>query len=193
MIFPKTTWRPDYFFCITYRTRNNAYKQDVYDVIKTGIPCFIGNRIKDQIYGYDNITYINALHIGKKFAEPKEEYWFRDISDGGVSVYGQSLFGVMQIATYMGIQKIFLLGIDGYKPSKDEVDSNHFDPNYESPKMRHNQKWFDEYGLSTLEKSHELIYNGTKRQGVEVFDCTPVDNGLPYEKISLDLALHMCK
>ena len=72
LIFDQTEWRPDFFFCITYRVRMSpAYCEDVYKVIRTGIPSFIGNRIKPEIFGYDNIEYVDALHIGKKFAFPK--------------------------------------------------------------------------------------------------------------------------
>ena len=187
MIFNKTIWRPSFFFCITYRVKMSVgYKEDVYDVIKTGIPCFIGKRIRPELCGHNNIHYINSLHIGKKFAEPKKEYWNRDISDNKVSVYGQSLFSVMQIAVYMGFNPIYLVGIDGYKPNKELKDKNHFDSNYETPNQRHNIKWFNEYGLPTLINSHKLIYNGTREMGVNVFDATVVENNMPYTKVELE-------
>ena len=186
LFFKQTDWRPDYFFCITYRVRMfNAYQRDVYRAIQTGVPSFIGNRIKTHIYGYDNIHYVDALHIGKNFLEPKDKYWNRDISDNKVSVYGQSLFSVMQIAVYMGFNPIYLVGIDGYIPNRDIEDTNHFDPRYEGVKQRHKLKWFNEYGLQVVNNSHNLIYKGTKAQGVDVFDATVVDNSTPYPKVDI--------
>ncbi len=187
LLFDQTEWRPDFFFCITYRVKKSlAYREDVYKVIRTGVPSFIGNRINLEIFGYDNIHYVDTLHIGKKFLEPKDEYWFHDISDNAVSVYSQSLFSVMQIAVYMGFNPIYLVGIDGYRPNREEKDINHFDDRYETPEQRHNLQWFDDYGLEAVENSHNLIHRGTTLMGVRVLDATLVDNNNPYPKVKLE-------
>ncbi len=186
LLFDQTEWRPDFFFCITYRVKKSpAYREDVYKVIRTGVPSFIGNRINKHIFGYKNIHYVDTMHIGKKFLLPKKEYWFHDISDNAISVYSQSLFSVMQIGVYMGFNPIYLVGVDGYKPSREEKDINHFDERYETPKQRHNLQWFHEYGLEAVASSHNLIYKGTRAQGVDVFDATLVDNNNPYPKIDI--------
>lgn len=188
MIFDKTEWRPNFFFCATFRVkRSKDYKNDVLKCIQLGIPSFIGNRIKSQIgTKYKNVRYIHCLHIEKRHTSPKDGWWKKDISKGEISLYGQSLLGVMQIAVYMGFNPIYTVGIDGYRPKKQGPDLNHFDPEYETSRQRHSDKWFRERGLTRIEKSHQLIYRVTKEMGVDVFDATVVENNSPYPKVNIE-------
>jgi len=186
MIFDKTEWRPNFFFCATFRARwSESYKDDVLKCIQLGIPSFIGKRIKSVIgTKYKNVRYINCLHLGKKHTDPKDSWWQKDISEK-VSLYGQSLLGVMQIAVYMGFSPIYIVGIDGYKPDKKGPDLNHFDPEYETPKHRHSNKWFKEH-ITRIKKSHQFIYKITKEMGIDVFDATVVENSSPYPKVNIE-------
>jgi len=186
MIFDKTEWRPNFFLCATFRVRMSyPYLQDVLKCINLGIPSFIGNRIKSTIgVEYENVRYINCLHLGKKHTDPKDNWWQKDISEK-ISLYGQSLLGVMQIAVYMGFNPIYIVGIDGYKPNKKEPDLNHFDPEYETPKQRPSNKWFKER-TARIKKSHQFIYKITKEMGIDVFDATVVENNSPYPKVNIE-------
>ena len=190
MMFKHTTWRPYFFFCATHRTLwSNEYKKDVIKAIEASSISFIGSRIESTIgHNYSNVRYIECLHIGKEFSNPTSDWWYRDISDSKVSIYGQSLFGVMQISVYMGFNPIYILGIDGYKITTGKDDTNHFDPNYELPEHRHTEEWFkDEF--PRIENSHRLLNKYTKQMGVDVFDATVIPSTSPYKKIKLEEVL----
>ena len=104
-------------------------------------------------------------------------------------------FVAMQIAYYMGFQRVFLIGVDhnfqaAGKPNEKQLlkgkDQNHFDPNYFSGK---------EWQLPDIEAS-ELSYHHARFQFQrferQILDAT-VDGKLTiFPNISYDQALDMC-
>jgi hypothetical protein len=139
-IFKQTKWRPTYLLCITTRTRRKPYRDDVLIAIRDAEHSFLGNRIKDWMKpclmstaAQKKTTWITAQHIGWAIKGYYPVAWYTDIDNAKISVYGMSTFGCLQLAYYMGIKEVFLLGMDmGYMPHKaGTLDPNHFTPEYE--------------------------------------------------------------
>lgn len=184
MIFDKTSWRPTHFLCLTHRVFwSEAYLKDVMRVIDLGIPCFIGERIKKAIGEHSNVHYIKCLHIKNS---PKGDWW-EDISNGEVSVYGQSLFGAVRIADYLGFNPMYLLGVDGgYKNTGKDNDENHFDPNYEIPKHRAPTKKIKEWYVPRIRKSHKMISRMSKKHNFEIYNASVETKVDTYPVVNLE-------
>jgi len=104
-------------------------------------------------------------------------------------------FVAMQIAYYMGFQRVFLIGVDhsfqaegdpNEQQRMEDEDVNHFDPDYFQG---------DDWQLPDLEAS-ELSYHLARffyrRDGRQIFDATVGGNLQIYPKISYDKALRRC-
>ena len=169
MIFDRTDWRPSYYLCASLiTTLDKDYLKDVFRVIDLGIPCFIGERIRHVIGERDNITYIKCLHIH----DDPEGDWWEDISNLEVSIFGQSLFGAVRIATWLGFNHIYLLGVDGgYKNSGDE-DENHFDPGYETKELRKKIGRISAKQFNRIHASHEMLYRNAKKYGFDIYSVS---------------------
>lgn len=183
MIFSKTEWRPSYFICATFRTKwSQFYRRDVNRVIDLGIPCYIGERIKGTVNDAPNVTYIKCLHID----DDPEEDWWEDISGGKVSIYGQTLFGAIRIATFLGYNKLYLLGVDGgYKNTGKDGDENHFDPAYEEKRHRDGGDRLN-WQIKRVQASHELLARNSLKHGFQIYNVSRNSYIDTYPKRSLE-------
>lgn len=170
MLFDKTDWRPTHFLCVTHRVKwSDDYKADVMKVINSGAICFIGQRIRKDIEERENIHYITCLHIH----DNPETDWWEDISNGSVSVFGQSLFGAVRIANFLGFNPIYLLGVDGgYTNTGKKNDENHFDPNYEIKRHRASKKKIDEWHTPRIHASHQMMARMAEKYNFEIYNAT---------------------
>lgn len=171
LIFDKTIWRPTHFICATNRVKwSRDYRQDVLAAIDFSQESFIGYRIKDFLPENSNIYYIKCLHIKD---DPIDDWW-EDISNGEVSIFGQSLFGAMRIATYLGFNPIYLLGIDDkeYKNTGQKEDEVHFDPTYELGKHRDSSKSLREWHNPRIKRSHEIMTRMAKKHNFKIYNAT---------------------
>lgn len=102
----------------------------------------------------------------------------------------------LQLAFYMGFERVFLVGVDHNfkqkgKPNtiqvSDAVDVNHFTPNYVGGK-----EWY----LADLEAS-EISYRQAKyyfeTNGRKIYDATLDGKLTVFDKISFEEAVQMCK
>jgi len=141
-IYEDTPWRPSYY---VYGSGTDYTKKKFESYMKTvnlGIPCFISNDNREFFGEKHNIHYYTKKDIGvdnvskgteiRKKAIKNEEIsslWSEDIKQ---YIYRTSgiLYVTAQIASYMGFDKLYLLGCDLYKPLQHHVIfENGEDPN----------------------------------------------------------------
>lgn len=102
----------------------------------------------------------------------------------------------MQIAFYMGFERVFLIGVDhnfkcngnpNEKQFLKNADLNHFDSRYFE-----NQEWHLP-DLEASELSFRLADFHFKREGKKIYDATENGKLFIFEKISFEKSLDLCK
>lgn len=90
-------------------------------------------------------------------------------------------YSAIQIAYYMGITPLYLIGLDHYydysrtvkKPGRGLLstgdDINHFDPNYWGKGVR-----WDKYGLKKASQAYRLAYRAFKKAGRKIYNASTV-------------------
>ncbi len=167
--------------------QEHVIEQSVAEFEKMSFPMFLSyKKAKVHHFKNPNINYILTGAVkGKDFQTDITE----KVLEGATVTYV-----AMQIAYYMGFEKVFLIGVDHNfvadgKPKEIKTmegnDPNHFDPNYFK-----GMKW----GLPDLETS-EMYYKIAKKTyedaGREIYDAT-VDGKLQvFNKITFQKALEM--
>lgn len=153
-----------------------------------GCPSFLSYKPARQAKDMaDNFYYIKTLQT-----EPAS---FQTEITKGVDEGSTVTYAALQVAFYMGFERVFLIGVDhNFKVSGNpheqqfltEKDSNHFDSRYFQ-----NQEWQlpDLEGSEISYKIADFIFNRNRRK---ILDAT-VDGKLQvFNKISFKEALEMC-
>jgi len=173
LIYPTTTWRPTYYiYCSTNVMSKFWGKAWIKDVCEASqekqTTCFIWRRFQSvlQYYGrlsndvvwLDSMTE-NGVGSGKTFSV--------DIVQS-IDKSGSTMIVPFQIAAYMGISQIFILGSDlGWKKAvKQKVDPNHFDSTYIAG--INNGAWWDAH----MRKTHLDAYESMKKLEIEVYNAS---------------------
>lgn len=113
-LFPKTSWRPTYYFCTDYLMYGLDHKEiNSIDAELRFVPIersLAAGKIYDEITYYNRVVNCVAVENGEIVRIKKYDF-SEEIEDkvlGGQTV----LFDVLQFAVYMGFQEIYLLGLD---------------------------------------------------------------------------------
>jgi hypothetical protein len=173
---------------LSYHVTVNPYviEQSVKQFEELNCPSFLSFRVSQKIIRH--LSHINFIMTSGPYTFQTDIQ--RPIFEGYTVTYV-----AMQIAFYMGFQRIFLIGVDHNfvaqgSPNDLQIlkgdDPNHFSPNYFS-----NQKW----QLPDLEAS-ELSYNLARffysRNGRQIYDAT-IDGKLEiFPKITFEEAVSTC-
>ncbi len=189
LAFEETDWRPTY-----YGVEDGLVAQQNFAAIKAinGFQKFFPTRLKMIVPKFEDGIYFN-LHWQEFFpsrpgfgVNPLETFYW-----GSTITYTH-----LQFAFYLGIQEVFLLGVDfSFEvPKKEKGDGegenvlvskgevNHFHPEYRKP----GEKWFVP-NLHVQEKSFEAakefynasgrtIYNATRGGKLEIFPRIDFDS-----------------
>jgi hypothetical protein len=183
LIFNRTSWRPSYIICcngVVMEQHRSAF-------IQSKIPVLLDFKARFlNIKG--NVKYY--------FTSSKDQFSndFPNTVGGGPTV----TYHALQLAYFLGANPVIIVGVDHsfliskgksitYQKS-DEVDRNHFDPNY----FDKNSIW----GVPDLDNS-EVVYAYAKKAFEEdnrrIYDAT-IDGKLSiFEKISIEQALKLIK
>lgn len=192
LAFDQTNWRPNYFVAV-----DSVFIEDDVDKIKElDIIKFLTiesvNLFRNE---NQNIIYLN--HIEFEYIGDEIKYDFStDIAKG---VYGgwTVTYIMMQIAFYMGISELYLLGVDfkynipnptgelskyGEIILRGESERNHFHKDY----RKENDRWTlprlnEQYkaylcARETFEKYNRKIYNATRSTALDVFPIVDLDS-----------------
>jgi len=117
-IFNKTSWRPKYY--VLSKTSNEVTKKNINRMENTGTTCLI-NTSQFQSRNSEKHLPLNVIKPYKDYrkdcfgdlniSNKSREYWSDDIADS-VYLYNSSIYPLFQLANYLGVDKIYLLGCD---------------------------------------------------------------------------------
>ncbi|MCL2206518.1 MAG: DUF115 domain-containing protein [Fibromonadales bacterium] len=201
-IFSQTNWRPNYYVAThiesPYTESLAATEVEVKFIAK---PEFVAQRsakhgientekkLKDILKsGKGHYCYCNFVYI----RDPKN-YYFSNDSSRVIPVSGTVMIGMMQLAAYMGFEKIYLLGVDGqaYLDGKNyENKKLHFHEDSAVEKKRQLEivtaraceKPFERIAayyltVEAYSRSHGFcVYNATRESIVEAFERVDFDS-----------------
>ncbi|MFT6802526.1 MAG: hypothetical protein ACJA2N_001715 [Salibacteraceae bacterium] len=180
LFFKKTSWRPSYIVCcngVVMDQHKSAFAE-------SNIPILLDFKA--------SLMNIRGRNINYYFTSTKEKFSnnFANVVGGGPTI----TYHALQLAYYLGANPVIIVGVDhSFHVSKgqsityqksDEIDRNHFDPNY----FDKNSIW----GVPDLDNS-EVVYTHAKKafelDNRKIYDAT-IDGKLQiFEKISIDHAL----
>ena len=185
--FEQTAWRPTY-----YAVEDKLVMTQNYNRIKglDGFVKFIPRYLNQWVPAIENAVYFD-LKI-KNFY-PDQPGFSNDAAD--MICWGSNVsYTLIQIAAYMGIKEIYLIGIDHHLTLPDlrdpddpnilisQGECNHFHPDYRKP----GEKWFVpnlEVSIRSYEAAREAlaamggkIYNASRGGKLEVFPRMDFDS-----------------
>jgi len=190
LAFNKTGWRPTYYSVLDILVaENNA------DIIDELPVCKIYREdVKPFFPAADDIIWLKAL------AEPKVkgEYvgMFSDNALRGVYGGWTVIYPQIQLAFFMGIREIYLIGVDftfivpkstGKKSRQGEIldyqgEINHFHPEYRKPGETWTMPFLDlqrkafSAAKIAIEAQGGCIYNASRKTALEVFPTADFDS-----------------
>jgi hypothetical protein len=175
-IYDETDWRPSFYFNPRERgTVPSKQQRFIEENIEMGIDCFLERSNETEFGRPDNVHYINRQELKKTAVDPEDsfhgmnvddvddrelsdlyKYWSEDASK--IAYTYHSMYGVLQIVSYMGFDEVYLVGCDlGYA--------------YHDPHM------IFEAGLDPLRYLKER--DGSFRQRYGAFLSDSVSEGVP--------------
>jgi len=179
LAFDKTNWRPTYYAV----TDDFVAKQNYPEINKlSGFPKFFPCHAK-TLWGtpFDDAIYFRYIYYQNRYPQPP-----RFGLKPACKIYaGRTvLYAFIQLACFMGIREIYLLGVDFNfiePPNKvgrtliSDGESNHFHPDYRAPgekwvepKLNQQKKAFEK-AATTVEMLGGRILNATREGKLEVF------------------------
>ena len=161
--FPEMGFETSYYVCIN----DLVIEQCAQEILALKMPKFISWHSHKWLKPSENLFFLHTTYTGYKFAKDiKERIW-----EGGTVT-----FMALQVAFYLGFQKVVLIGVDhNYttqgKPNSTVVsqgdDPNHFTPGYFGKGFR-----WQLPDLNAWEESYQLARQVYEQSGREVVDAT---------------------
>lgn len=184
MIFERTGLKIDYHVCV------NRYVLEQCRDEFSGMDCpsFVSYKHGRKLFG-DNEKFLYLGDVHSKWV------FFKDITKG-ISQGSTVTYVAMQIAFFMGFERVFLIGVDHNfeakgTPHKVEVlkgnDKSHFDPSYFK-----GLKW-QLPDLEGSEKAYRLARKSFEADNRSVLDATVGGKLTVFPKISFEEALISAK
>lgn len=198
-IFASCDWRPSYLVCTTGNVRNPDWRGDVEFARSEGMPFFLWRALTGYIEP-DNSTVLLECDDGSHTHKTIRQDTWSDNPEVRVSKFGTSLLVCLQLAIYMGANRIVLLGTDlGFKHSKpqkilrslrlprwaEKLDRNHFAAGYGSPGFPPRQLNLN------MEKAHQIAATASKRRNVEIINATRGGELETHRRLSLETCLSL--
>ncbi|MGM0582626.1 MAG: 6-hydroxymethylpterin diphosphokinase MptE-like protein [Bacteroidota bacterium] len=180
--------RQDFDISYLVSVNKHVVRQSFNEFIKLDCPIFVPyDSINKKKRQKENVNLLGADKTSNLF--------YRDITEG-IREGSTVTFVAMQLAYFMGFNRVFLIGVDhNFKqegnPHEEQVmegdDPNHFDPNYFK-----GQTW-QLADLEGSEISYLIAKYSYEKDGRKIYDAT-IDGKLDiYEKINFDDALKLAK
>lgn len=185
-LFDKTDWRPSCFFIVDGSfVPNYIHKAD--DLKRIVANCkMVFSGINNEIYEQypDFLDELYLLNIRRR----KDADCFSDRIDEVVYDSGTTLFAMIQVAVYMGIKSIYLLGVDN--SFRREIDENgtviineQIPDHMELIKELHKGIYYKELINQVFRRAKEYadghgikIYNATRGGKLEIFERVDFDS-----------------
>ncbi len=184
LLFERTGLSIDYHVCVN----RFVIEQCTRDFLSMACPSFVSYKHRNgMLEGSDKVFFVGDVHSRWKF--------FEDITTG-ISQGSTVTYAAMQVAFYMGFERVFLIGVDHNfaqkgTPHKVEImkgdDNSHFDPGYFK-----GLKW-QLPDLEGSEKAYRLAKFHFEKNNRYLMDAT-VDGKLTiFPKIRFEEALNIAK
>jgi len=190
MIFPKTSWRPRFYIGTTSAINDPIHRPDNLAGIRSSEIAFCCDGYKNYLDESinDNVIYLSCSQLEDwlgKHNEATNDFWSDDISNR-LSKFACTAFPAMQVAAYLGLNPIYLIGCDAdYRPPVDGVDPSHFDPKY---RPWHAYPSYENLNLG-IQRAHEIAQVAADRLGIEIINISPISEITAHTFGSLDEAL----
>lgn len=179
--FEATTWRPTYYVAVTSALYNLHYQRWIVRAIEQSGLSFIGGPTFDDVPAPQ--ISIKTTHGEAHWqAEDIQPEWWSDDPREGVCKFGTSTLVCLQLAVWMGLNPIYLVGMDlSFEPHTQRgADPNHFDPNYNPPQpgMDWERHTRDHIAAHTIARINAMrhgvrIYNAGLGGELEVYPRMP--------------------
>lgn len=175
--FNQTAWRPDYYVVEDFRCIQGSGDEIInlpikYKFISDSYLPFWNGEIPQNIYRF---------HSRWSLVENELPQYAEDIRYG-IYTCTTVIYHCFQLATYMGFQKIYLLGVDfdisgNYKSANNHFIKNYYDSNsqtaifYDEEQLRSYKaakKYADEHGIE--------VFNATRGGKLEIFPRVDFDS-----------------
>jgi hypothetical protein len=152
LAFPYTSWRPDFYVCISRELINNGTMMSrVTDAVELGIPCFLNINYFPRIGDWPNISYISlatSRHAPLKGDWLQNGVWFLS--------YATTMMVAAQIAQYIGFGTYTFTGVDGYVTCPRDNDLNHFDKSYNASLLSGDKDMEDTVQVDRINKRQKM-------------------------------------
>lgn len=171
--YKNTKWRPDYYVITDFLRYKENYKV-INELNEKNI--FIR-----RFYNMEGMQYPIGANI---YNSPPQRSDFEFSDDITKAVFsGMTVtYNMLQIAAYMGFDKIYLLGVDFSFSSTPNSGTNHFDSNYEKSSSVKDIFYRDEnlaafMSAEKYARNHGFrIFNATRGGMLEVFERVSFDS-----------------
>lgn len=188
--FNETNWRPTYYSVIDCMVAHNCAEK----IQKLKLEKLFCRELEQDFPGSTDVTWLK--HIPSQFIDNKEQFDFSKKIVRGVYGGYTVIYTMLQLAYYMGINEVYLLGLDfnfhtpkptGEKSRLNEIilehkdETNHFHPDY----RKIGEKWtfpqLDNHYLAfqkakqVFEDSDRTIYNASRSTKLDIFPLVNFD------------------
>lgn len=175
--FDKTVWRPDYYVAFDKRmiNRYSDFKWDEHTKRK----CFIADvseKFWNENRSSDNVMYHSIRNVNTR------EIKFSDDISRRVYFGATVAYECLQIAAYMGFEKIYLLGTDLVPYKKGDKSAYRYSNFYQQDDSQESPQMWVDIILRAYQAAKEYadihniqIYNATRGGYLEVFDRVNFD------------------
>lgn len=188
-LFDRTLWRPDYYFCVD----GDVLVREIGEIKKAEMPCKFLRTIA-QKYGRkpeDHIRYI--IQYGP-FFENRAQIWqqgFSEQVDRYFSISTTVTTCAIELAVYMGFQKIYLLGVDHQFSrtinSAGKVKKHLGVTDYFSGMKHGNDITIG--NVDSMTHSYEICRDYAKNHGIEIYNATRGGKLEVFPRVNLDEVL----
>lgn len=178
LILDRTIWKP-YYYTIADSSMANKFFNEVNKMEKKQMFAVVTNYGFDTLKKYFNTDYVFLRSYRKKDINGLPEY-SGDISKK-IFTHATVTYVNIQLATYMGFKKIYLIGVDNnyainkkedgtYEINKEMLDKDHFDSSYYNSWFNDKQKPSTNTELMT--RSFIAAKNYCDINGIEIYNAT---------------------
>jgi len=178
LLFDRMGFKPTYYVSVNPL----VIEQCAGEIEQLSMPKFVGWRARDSVRFDSSTMFVRSLRV-------RQPYFSRDATRGvweGATV----TYVALQLAHYMGIKKVIIIGVDHHFVAKGEPhaeivsegdDGNHFDPAYFGKGFRWNLP-----DLRTSEIAYDLARLEYEQDGRSIIDATVNGNLTVFPKHDLE-------
>ena len=190
LAFDQTDWRPSYYTIldILVAEKNHAVVNEL------NLCKIFSSSVKPYFKNMSDIIWLRDIH--RPVRNGQHDLRFSSNPMKGVHGGWTVIYTQLQIAFYMGIREVYLIGVDfSFKVPKptgeicmhgeiieDQGDQNHFHPKYREPGERWTMPRLDlqyeafKCAQKFFETNNGGIYNASRKTSLDIFPLVDFDN-----------------